>query len=441
MRFFKVLIILVIFQNCSFDNKTGIWKNENNIEKVEKNIFDELETFSAIKQTFNKIIPFKENFKFDTLDEKINSKWYDFFYNLGNNSENFKYSNTNQLIFKSKKITKHKIGDYILYDRGNIILSDYKGNIIVFSIKRNKIIRKINFYKKNYKKFKKVLNLSVDGDIIYVTDNIGYIYSYNYIKDKFLWAKNYKVPFRSNLKILDNKIVAANQNNNFYFFDKKDGEVLRLIPTEETIVKNKFINNIAANNTNIFFLNTYGSLYSFKKNDMRIEWFLNLNQSIDLNPNNLFLSSKIISYKDKIIVPTNEFLYVINSKNGSIIYKKNLSLLMKPLAINNYLFLINSNNLLIALDLEDGNFIYSYSINQKIADYLNTKKKVADLKNIKIANNQILVFLKNSYILKFNLNGELEELNKLPSKIKTNPIFIDKSILYLDFKNKVSIID
>ena len=114
---------------------------------------------------------------------------------------------------------------------------------------------------------------------------------------------------------------------------------------------------------------------------------------------------------------------------------------MKPLAINNYLFLINSNNLLIALDLEDGNFIYSYSINQKIADYLNTKKKVADLKNIKIANNQILVFLKNSYILKFNLNGELEELNKLPSKIKTNPIFIDKSILYLDFKNKVSIID
>ena len=102
MRFFKVLIILVIFQNCSFDNKTGIWKNENNIEKVEKNIFDELETFSAIKQTFNKIIPFKENFKFDTLDEKINSKWYDFFYNLGNNSENFKYSNTNQLIFKSE---------------------------------------------------------------------------------------------------------------------------------------------------------------------------------------------------------------------------------------------------------------------------------------------------------------------------------------------------
>jgi hypothetical protein len=95
----------VIFQNCSFDNKTGIWKNENNIKKVEDNIFDELETFSVIKQTFNKIIPIKENFKFDISDEKINLKWHDFFYNQSNNSENFKYSNTNQLIYKSKKFT------------------------------------------------------------------------------------------------------------------------------------------------------------------------------------------------------------------------------------------------------------------------------------------------------------------------------------------------
>ena len=28
-----------------------------------------------------------------------------------------------------------------------------------------------------------------------------------------IWAKNFKVPFRSNLKILKNKLVASNQNN------------------------------------------------------------------------------------------------------------------------------------------------------------------------------------------------------------------------------------
>ena len=36
-------------------------------------------------------------------------------------------------------------------------------------------------------------------------------------KIKLLWAKNYKIPFRSNLKIYKNKLIAANQNNNLFF--------------------------------------------------------------------------------------------------------------------------------------------------------------------------------------------------------------------------------
>ena len=60
-----------------------------------------------------------------------------------------------------------------------------------------------------------------------------------------IWAKNYKVPFRSNLKIIDDKLIASNQNNNLYFFDKNNGEVIKFIPTEETTVKNQFVNNLS----------------------------------------------------------------------------------------------------------------------------------------------------------------------------------------------------
>ena len=31
-------------------------------------------------------------------------------------------------------------------------------------------------------------------------------------KNKILWAKNIKIPFRSNLKIFNNKLIAADQN-------------------------------------------------------------------------------------------------------------------------------------------------------------------------------------------------------------------------------------
>ena len=56
-----------------------------------------------------------------------------------------------------------------------------------------------------------------DGEIIYVSDNIGYLYALDYKNNKILWAKNYKIPFRSNLKILENKLITANQNNNLFF--------------------------------------------------------------------------------------------------------------------------------------------------------------------------------------------------------------------------------
>ena len=51
-----------------------------------------------------------------------------------NSDRNFKYKNQSNLIFKSKKISKHIINDYPLYDNENIIVSDVKGNIIVYSI-------------------------------------------------------------------------------------------------------------------------------------------------------------------------------------------------------------------------------------------------------------------------------------------------------------------
>ena len=41
---------------------------------------------------------------------------------------------------------------------------------------------------------------------------------------------------------------------------------------------------------------------------MKINWFINLNQSLDLNPSNLFYGNQIIN-KDKIIVSSNNLLY------------------------------------------------------------------------------------------------------------------------------------
>ena len=441
MKFFIIFFTLIFLAGCSFDNKSGIWKNNNNITKKDKDIFSDFKTLSSSKKSFNKIIPLNENFNFNIKNNQSSFKWTDIFYSPSNNFDNFNYENSNQLIFKSKKISKKKVSQYILFENNNIITSDDNGNLIIFSLDENKDIEKFNFYKKKYKKFKIKLNIIVENNIIYVSDNLGFLYAFDYFKKKVIWAKNYKVPFRSNLKIYKNKIVAASQNNDLYFFNKKTGETISLIPTEETKVKNKFINNISISEDFSLYLNTYGSLYSIRNENSKINWFINLNQSLDLNPSNLFQGSQIVSSKNKIIISTNDFTYIIDNKTGSILHKKNFSSMIKPLLINNYLFIVTKNNFLISLNLENGSIIYSYEINEQVSDFLKLKKKKVSFKSMAMSNKSILIFLENAFVLQYNVNGRLEDIKKLPTKIKSDPIFIDKSLIYLDKKNKISLLN
>ena len=441
MRYVYFLLILMILQNCSFDKNSGIWKSESNTLD-DKNIqFKDFKTLLSSEESFNEIVPFNNSFKFNLPKEIKNKEWNDIFFNYNNNFKNFQYTNLNRLILTSKKISKNINNKYLLSENQNIITSDKKGNLIIFSIDTNKIVAKFNFYKKNFKKIEKNLNLIVEKNIIYVSDNIGYLYAYNYEKKQLIWAKNYKVPFRSNLKIIKDKLVASNQNNNLFFFNKNNGLISKTIPTEENLIKNKFVSNISADKKNVMFLNTYGSLYSINSESMKVNWFLNLNRTLDLNPSNLFRGSPIINNEKKIILASNNHTYIIESKTGRIIHKKNFSSQVKPIILNNYLFLITKNDLLVSLDVISGNIIYSYDINQKISDYLNIKKKQVTIKDIFIAGGKILIFLDNSYLLIFNINGDLNDVKKLSSKLKSSPIIVDGSIIYLNKKNKLSVLN
>ena len=438
----KILIIFLIFiVSCSFDDKSGIWNNNDKLSKKKLDLFDEFKTLSSPEETFNKTINIQKNFEFILPSKKSVKNWNDFFYNNSNNFDNFNYSELNKLKSKSKKIFRHENNEYFLLEENNVILSNKKGFIFIFSLNEQKIISQFNFYKKNFKKIPKLLNFIVENNIIYVIDNIGYIYAFDYKSNKLIWAKYYKVPFKSNIKIFKNKIICANQNNDLYFIDKLSGNILSQIPTEEIVIKNQFINNISISENSTFFLNTFGSLYAIDSDKMNIRWFLNLNQSTKIDTNNFYSGNEIIHNNEKIVVSSNKHTYILDLITGSITHKKNFKPLVKPVITKRYLFAISDKDFLLAIDLKSGKLIYSYDINKKIAEFYNIKKNTVDFKNMMLVNNKIFIFLKNSYVLKFLVNGELEQVIKLPSKINTQPIIVSDKIIYLDNKNKLLLID
>ena len=439
MKFIFILVILILVQNCSFDKKSGIWKNEDQIiSKKENKLFEEFEDLNSEQKIFDKIIQSNREIKLYS-NPKIISEINDHSLNKLN-TLNLSFTELNEQIFRSKKISKNKINKKILFDNYNLILSDVKGNVIIYSTEKKKIFRKFNFYKKTNKSIIKNLNLVVKNEIIYVSDNLGYIYAYDYKQNKVLWAHRHKIPYRSNLKTYKNTIVASDQNNNLFFLDINTGKEIKKIPTELVNFSNKFINNIIVNEKKIFFLNSYGTLYSFDEK-MNMNWFVNLNQKIKESPSNIFFSNEIMVFKKNIFILTNNQLYILNKSNGSIFYKKNLGSNLSPLIFQDYLFLINSNNLIVGFSIKEKKIIYSYNFKDKYKKDATLRKISYNIKNMNIVNNSIYLFLNKPYILKINFSGDLLKVFKVKNNIYSNPIFVNNSIFYLDDKNKLVILN
>ena len=79
---------------------------------------------------------------------------------------------------------------------------------------------------------------------------------------------------------------------------------------------------------------------------------------------------------------------------------------------------------MICMSLISGEIIYSYNIYQQVKDYLKNINVKIEYNMFAIANSKIFIFLNNSNLLKFNLNGNLENIIKLPTKTKSLPIFL-----------------
>ena len=79
--------------------------------------------------------------------------------------------------------------------------------------------------------------------------------------------------------------------------------------------------------------------------------------------------------------------------------------------------------------------------NYKTLSHPEIEKKRVEYKNIYLINDSIYIFLKNSYVLKFNVEGKIKKVIKLNAKIKTNPIFVNGSIIYFNQNNNLIILD
>ena len=164
-KIFYFIFLLIFSGSCSFDNKTGIWTNNDNIEQS----VSSKEKNNKLEKVFDQYKEYNQEKKVDLsikikIDKAYNNKyWKQENFNSYNNIPHFYYLGRKQVNYKTSRLSNSSIfrdkSSYLLnqplfYD-SKIVFSDHKGKIYVYSLLENKRILVFNFYKKNLKNIKK----------------------------------------------------------------------------------------------------------------------------------------------------------------------------------------------------------------------------------------------------------------------------------------------
>ncbi len=432
-----LIIFFFLINNCSFDNKSGIWTGSNQVKKNNKNTSQNTE-FVFKKQ--NKLIEEVElvpgqSIKIDNL--KTYTEWSQRYQNKFNNINNVSFLN-NGNYQKLSKISKSEVNKNILVYKNNLFFSDYKGNIGVYSLDKNQIIFKYNFYKKKFKKFKKELKLLVKKDIIIAVDNFGYAYSINYKKNKIVWAKNFLVPFRSNLKIINETLFLSDEKNKIILININNGEKIDEFYTEPSKTVSKFESNLAIDNkNNLLYMSTSGVLYSLNLiNNKRINWIKNFKQESEI----IYEGNPITIQNDNIIISNKNSISLFNV-NGNKIWDLNIKSTLPPVISGNTIFVVNKDNFLLLINKNDGLIKYAKNINSLITKEFkkNLKRKIKKIEYIYLIDGKLLLISKNSYFIEINIqnNININSIKKNPFEIFSDIIFLNKEMIFINKSNRI----
>ena len=185
-KILRLVLLFLLFNNCSFDNKSGLWTNYEEIKPEEIKLIKLTKDKNTIKEEFNPNLQI-------TLKEKTlsNQNWLFSDINLSNLIPHMSFNGKVKKFskFKFKKTTRRNIQEPdLIISNDFTIFYDNNGSIFKFN-KNSKLQWKTKIY--NKKERNKIFNISlaVSNKILFMADNLGKYYAVNIDTGKIIWEK------------------------------------------------------------------------------------------------------------------------------------------------------------------------------------------------------------------------------------------------------------
>ena len=420
------LIIFLFLLDCSLNPNSKFWTKEKKI------LVDKSSTTVLIKTNKQSLNEFNQNFKISLpknlrieTNQKLNN---DGFINFDANLEKMSKYN-----FKTIKSFSN-FEPEILIDRNHIFFFDSIGSIIKFD-NNSKIIWKQNHYSKQDKKLQPILFFGKSGEDLFVADSVANYYVINKDTGKLKWKRKHSSSFNSQIKIIENKALIIDMENQLRCFSLETGDLIWSVKTQQSLLRSQKKQSLILNDDKVYFINSIGDVTAVNISSGKIIWQTPTQSNVSFGNTFFLKSSDIVSDKKSIFVSNNNNqFFSIDILSGTINWKHDFSSELRPAIISDYIVTISDDGLLIVMSKQTGQII---RINDLLKNVKEKRKKNYQPIGFLVGKFYIYVSTNNGRILVVNFKeGKIEKTLKLDNNKLQRPVYFNKS-LYIAKDNSI----
>ncbi len=413
-----LLIALFFLNNCSFNENSNIWNDQNEIKETDntKKIFAEdkkivSEFNQGIKLDFSTIKNTPKNFN------NLNNSGSQTYSGDLNKIGNYKFSK-----WEDEKFVNFKP----IFLSDGIIFFDKKGTIIRYDTNQ-KVIWKKNHYSKSEKKLQPKLNFLLDEENLLIIDNIAKYYSINIKTGELNWSKINNYSFNSEIKKFKDKAFAVDYKNTLRCFNIKDGSECWNLQTEDSFTISNAKYSLIIIENNVIFSNSIGDITAVDNDSGLISWQLPTQSSSIIEETYKFKISKLVSDGRTIFFSNNKNqFYAVDLKTGTVNWINEINSNITPVILGNLILTISNDGFLFVVEKNTGNII---RITDLYINYKDKKRKNIKPQGFVIGNKKLYLTNSDGKIIVADLNlGQVLHIEKVSASSVSEPYIFNNHL-------------
>ena len=430
-----ILLFLLLSLNCSSDKKYDKEKAVPALDYVSDITID-----SSLKDIAIKLPKTQINQIWLGSASKINQQ-------IENISKNFSYENSGWFFNKKNEInfrrTWYKNIFYYedfaksfvyspIITNQKIFNIDSSGDVSAFSLQSKELLWHKRVFEKLWLKNYKVAHLGACDDKLFAVAGVNQIKALNQNNGEILWQKDLSVIFNSTPICDGNAVYISSSDNKTFALNAENGEIiwihygiaksLAIFGSAQPVVYNDVL--IASYSS--------GEIYALNKKTGESLWSQDLNSN-QLHNSDFFLNDVDATplVKDAVVYALGNggLMKAISLKTGEDIWKKSIASVIDFWLAGDFLFVINSDNKLLAVYKKTGGIKWM----AQLPNFKNPKKIVTKFNYIGIimAGDKLIASREDGELFIISpFDGKIEKTFSLNKKVLHVPIIIENKMYF-----------